>query len=180
MHKLSMTVLALLAAAFILCSQAFFIVDQTQQALVLQLGQPKGEPRKPGLHMKIPMIQDIRYFDKRVLSVDPKPEQVVISSESVSEKNKTQEQSSDNKESRSLQNISGEPIIVDTFARYKIVDPLQFMKTLRTISSANSRLQTILNDATRAALGRTTLKDLLSDEREGIMADIRERVKRET
>ncbi|MCC6598024.1 MAG: protease modulator HflC, partial [Alphaproteobacteria bacterium] len=77
-----------------------------------------------------------------------------------------------------IKNVSGEPIIVDTFARYKITDSLQFLKTLRTVSGANSRLETILNDATRAVLGQTTLKELLSDERTAIMANIKNRVNR--
>ncbi len=187
MNKVLLTILAVAAFGLILASQAFFTVEQTEQAIVLQLGQPKGEPRGPGLHIKTPFIQDVRYFDRRILSVDPSPEQVNIASSSLSKKKKPED--AENKEGEEedkaddgpvIENVSGEPIIVDTFARYKITDPLQFMKTLRSISSANSRIQTILNDATQAVLGRTTLKELLSEERTNVMTEIRKRVNRKT
>lgn len=170
------------AVVLIIGSQAFFIVDQTQQAIVLQLGQPKGEPRGPGLHFKTPFIQNVQYFDNRVLSIDPNPEQVVISSALVGRRGAPEPEVDDNQEpvtiedGPSIENVSGEPIIVDTFARYRIVDPLQFLKTLRTVVNANSRIESILNDSTRAVLGETTLAELLSEERTGVMADIRARV----
>ncbi|MBI1300244.1 MAG: protease modulator HflC [Alphaproteobacteria bacterium] len=172
----------LAAVVLIVGSQAFFVVDQTQQAIVLQLGQPRGEPRGPGLHLKTPFIQNVQYFDKRVLSIDPDPEQMVISSAQIGRRNAPEQQETENKEPASLEdgpsieNVSGEPIIVDTFARYRIVDPLQFLKTLRTVTNANSRIESILNDSTRAVLGETTLGELLSEERTGVMADIRSRV----
>jgi len=75
-----------------------------------------------------------------------------------------------------IQNVSGEPIIADTFARYKINDPLQFLKTLRTTANADNRLESILNDATRGVLGGVTLQALLSSEREAIMEEIKSRV----
>ena len=71
MHKLVITGLILLAVVFIGASQTFFIVDQREQAIVLQLGQPKGEPKQPGLHLKMPIVQEVRRFDKRILSIDP-------------------------------------------------------------------------------------------------------------
>ncbi len=192
----------ILAGAALVVSQSVFIVDQTQQAIVLQLGQPQGKPRGPGLHWKTPFIQNVRYFDGRILSVDPRPEQVVISSVSVPVKGekttpksndaennsgsdgKEQEKQDNSKETTvgkktsgpQIENISGEPIIVDSFARYKIIDPLQFMKTLRTVNNANARLESILNDSTRAILGETTLHQLLSKERTRVMNDIRTRV----
>ncbi len=187
MNKSRLFLLGILAIGFIVISQSLFIVDQREQAIVLQLGEPKGEPRGPGLHVKIPIIQDVVYFDSRILSVDPAPEQVVISS-SLIEKQKAPVIGEDGKaiadtatkDNAVIKDVSGEPIIVDTFARYKIVDPLQFLKTLRTVSGANARLSTILNDATRAVLGRTTLKELLSDERTAVMNEIRLRVNRTT
>lgn len=174
MNKAFVTLLFAIAAGFIVASMSLFIVDERQQALVLQLGQPVGEIRTPGLHVKIPFIQNVEYFDKRILSVDPPTEQVVISSDR--ETRQKQEQDAEEKSDVFMGSASGEPIIVDTFARYKIVDPLQFYKTLRTTVNANSRLENILNDATRTVLGRTTLKRLLSTERTAVMADIRARV----
>ncbi len=172
-----------LAVALLLGSQSLFIVDQTQQAIVLQLGQPKGEPRGPGLHFKTPFVQNVRYFESRILSIDPRPEQVVISSAQIAqqEDDQTQEQEEQEKEGRpSIESVSGEPIIVDTFARYKIVDPLQFMKTLVTVRNAGLRLESILNDSTRSVLGETTLIELLSPERTQIMAEILKRVNDKT
>ncbi len=171
-----------LAATLLIGSQSIFIVDQTQQAIVLQLGQPKGEPREPGLHFKTPFLQNVRYFDRRILSIDPDPAQVVISSSSRDKIKKVQkpedvQESPENIENRpSIENVSGEPIIVDTFARYRIVDPLLFLKTLITVNNASSRLENILNDSTRAVLGETTLPQILSEKRTDIMAKIRKRV----
>ena len=182
MNKPLVALLGILAVGLIAVSQAFFIVDQREQAIVLQLGQPKGELRKPGIHIKIPIMQEVRFFDSRILSVDPKPEQVVISSSFIDKQksdeiNKKAQSKTDQEQATTvIEDISGEPIIVDTFARYKIIDPLQFMKTLRTIGGANLRLSTILNDATRAVLGQTTLKELLSKERDSVMIEIRGRV----
>lgn len=199
-NKLNIIFICFLIGVFIL-SQALFTVDQREQALVLQLGSPVGEPRTPGLHLKIPFIQEVRRFDGRVLSVDPKPEQVVIASSTIA-REMSREQAANERAAKSnapkeesvskevtetpaviterpkIENVSGEPIIVDSFARYKIVDPLQFLKTLGTITIANQRLENILNDAARAVLGKTSLPELLSEERSYIMNDIRRRVNR--
>ena len=185
MQKAIIPVFTVVVIALILAVQAFFIVDQREQAIVLQLGEPVGEPRGPGLHMKIPIIQTVQYFDRRILSVDPNPEQVVISSSLIARARQQQEETTEQEQEDIsdgpvIEDVSGEPIIVDTFARYKIVDPLQFLKTLRTVSSANLRLETILNDATRGVLGRTTLRELLSEERTAVMSEIKDRVNRRT
>lgn len=174
MNKPLLILLAILAVGLIGASQIFFIVDQREQAIVLQLGQPVGDVKGPGIHVKIPVIQDVVYFDRRILSIDPAPEQVVISSVDVAPA--TQEGEEEQEGGSSIANVTGEPIILDTFARYKIVDPLQFLKTLRTITAANSRIENILNDATRAELGKTSLQQLLSPARTGVTRDIQNRV----
>ena len=176
-------IIAVLVLLFIAVTQSLFIVDQRQQAIVLQLGEPVGEPRGPGLHLKIPVIQSVRFFDSRILSIDPTPDEMVISASSLEEdRGKRQAQAEGEEETEEtagiIENVTGEPIIVDTFARYKIVDPLRFMKTLVTIRGANLRLERILNDATRAVLGKTTLKQLLSSDRTRVMDEIRNRVNR--
>lgn len=149
-------------------SQSVFTVDEREQAIVLHLGEPTGNVKNPGLHFKIPVVQDVRRFDGRILSVDPPPEQMVISS--------TQRRVEGDTSPVDEGIASGEPIIVDTFARYRIADPLKFMKTLRTENAAYDRIQGIMNEATRAVLGKRTLKDLLSTSRGGIMNEIRTRV----
>ena len=182
-----------LGLMLIALSQTMFVVDQTQQAIVLQLGQPVGELRKPGLHFKLPMIQEVRYFDRRILSVDPAPEQMVISSSLITRPvEKTDEEKAGDKAASEanpletgkkdeivippIDNVSGEPIIVDSFARYRISDPLQFMKTLRSVDNADKRIESIIDEATRTVLGKTTLKELLSKDRTRVMAEINTRL----
>ncbi len=174
MNKYLLTFLTLAAICFIGASQIFFIVDQREQAIVLQLGQPVGEIKGPGLHLKIPFIQNVQYFDRRILSIDPDSAQVVISSVDIRPANEEVEPA--DQDGQTITNVTGEPIILDTFARYKIVDPLQFLKTLRSINAANSRLENILNDATRAELGKTSLQQLLSPARTAVMRKISNRV----
>lgn len=185
MNQTKLTILlVILAIVFVVGSQSVFTVDQREQALVLQLGNPVGEPRGPGFHLKLPLVQEVRIFDRRILSVDPKPEQVVISSATFTRptvnEDGSEEATPKKAEDFDFSTISGEPIIVDSFARYKITDPLQFLKTLGTITRANSRLENILNDATRSVLGQTTLQELLSTQRNNVMNDIRTRVNRIT
>lgn len=165
-----------LLVALIGVTQAVYTVDQTEQAIVLQLGNPVGSIQNPGLHFKTPFIQDVVFFDRRILSVDPPPAQVVISSNA--DVVKKSDAGGTGNPAASVEDAlaSGEPIIVDTFARYQIVDPLSFLKTLRTVEAAEARLDSILNDATRAVLGNTTLHQLLSPERNQVMTEILDRV----
>lgn len=176
-HSIAVIILGL---AVITASLSMFTVDQTEQAIVLQLGQPIGSINNPGLHFKIPFVQDVRRFDRRILSVDPKPQQMVISSsnrDSVAAPVVPADQVDDTDDvAQNEGTVSGEPIIVNTFVRYRITDPLKFMKTLRTVDNADQRLESIVNDATRSALGKTTLRTLLSPDRTAIMEDIRKRV----
>lgn len=167
-----------LAVGAIFTSMSMFVVDETEQAIVLQLGQPVGDVKGPGLHFKIPVVQDVRRFDSRILAVDPRPQQMVISSASDSPLHDMPgaEQILEETPSPTASVVSGEPIIVDTFSRYRIIDPLKFMKTLRTVPAANQRIEGIINEATRTVLGRTTLRRLLSEERTGVMRDIQARV----
>lgn len=166
-------------------SQSLFVVDQTQQAIVLQLGQPVGDLREPGLHFKVPLVQEVRMFDRRILSVDPAPEQMVIASTTISRpaakidaaENPMEDGKKDEIVIPPIENVSGEPIIVDSFARYRISDPLQFMKTLRSVDNADKRIESIIDEATRTVLGKTTLKELLSKDRTRVMAEINERLK---
>lgn len=198
MNKATLTLIAIAGIALVVLSQSVFIVDQRAQAIVLQLGQPVGDSadrgsyiKGPGIHFKVPMIQTVQYFDRRILPIDPGPAQVVVSSDSIASIARRAARSqgitaepSDTPETGNaedgpvIENVSGEPIIVDTFARYRIIDPLQFLETLQTVSNANSRLGNILNDATRSVLGKASLQDLLSVQRTKVMNDIRSRLNR--
>lgn len=183
------------AVGLLAFSQSVYTIDETQQAIVLQLGQPVGDIKGPGLHFKLPMVQDVRRFDRRVLSVDLAPAQMVVSSsrdnpfasgadkafaaaiEEAATAATPESTTEDAPETaRPLATSGGEPVMINTFARYRITDPLAFMKTLGSPEQANSRLESIINDATRGVLGNSTLWQLLSQERTRITGDILRRV----
>jgi modulator of FtsH protease HflC len=135
-------VVALLAAS------ALFTVHQTQQALVLQFGNPKRIIAEPGLHAKIPFIQNVVYIDRRVLDFDAVSEEIILGDQ--------------------------KRLVVDAFARYKIVDPLRFYQTVGTEEVFRGRINTILDASLRKALGGVPLFTVLSDERSELMARIRD------
>ena len=139
---------AVVVAVFILLGlwSALFPVAQNQQALVLQFGEPRNFIKEPGLHIKVPFIQNVLYYDKRVLEVDPPAQQVILSDQ--------------------------KRVNVDAYARFRITDPLEFYKTLNTEFNARGRLSAIINSSMRRVLGSTTLVRVLSADRERIMTDI--------
>ena len=138
-------------------SQSVFTVDESAQALVLRFGEFVGDVRGPGLHTKIPFVDVVRRFDRRVLAIDPPPEELFVASPQQAGTAATQRK---------------EPLVVDTFMRYRITDPLQFLKTLRTQERGDATLRTILIDSIRSELDNTTLSTLLSPERAGVMHTI--------
>lgn len=141
---------AALILALVLLAQSLFIVDEREQVMVLQFGEPVATHEDPGLKAKIPFIQNVKVFDKRVLDLDPAPAQVILSDQ--------------------------KRIVVDTFARYRIIDMLEFHKSLQTEQQAATRLSTIINSALRSAMGKATLAALLSEKRSPIMEDITKQV----
>jgi len=130
---------------------ALFTVDQTQQALVLQFGEPKRTIQDPGLSIKIPFIQDTVYYEKRVLSLIPQDAEEVILADQ-----------------KRLQ--------VDAYARYKINNPLLFFQTVRNEMGAKARLESIIDSSVRRVLGKETLASILTGERESINGSIRDEV----
>ncbi|MBG76467.1 MAG: Modulator of FtsH protease HflC [Alphaproteobacteria bacterium MarineAlpha5_Bin12] len=133
---------------FLTVSGALFIVSQTQQALVLQFGDPRQKIVEPGLKFKIPFINDVVYFDTRVLNLDPQPEEMILSDQ--------------------------KRIIVDSFARYRIKDPLKFFQTVRNETTFGDRFGRILNASVRGVIAKYSLNDLLSNNRDKIMNSIQE------
>lgn len=123
-----------------------FTVHQTQQAIVLQLGETKRVIVEPGLHYKIPLLQNVIYYDNRVLDLDPPSQEMPL--------------------------VNQLRIIVDAFARYKIVDPLKFYQAVRTENGFRDRFGTILNGSVRDALGQAELADLLTKKRVEVMQEI--------
>ena len=126
---------------------SFFTVDQTQQALILQFGEPKRLINKPGLNFKIPFIQDVTFFDKRVLSLVSKDSEEVILADQ-------------------------KRLEVDTYSRFKIVDPLLFFQTVRSEFGARQRLESIIDSSVRRVFGKYELTAILSDARTQIVDDI--------
>lgn len=134
----------------IFLSLSLFVVTQTEQGLVLQLGDPIRTLQNPGLHFKIPLIQNVIFYDNRLLDVDLSPEEVIAADQ--------------------------KRLVVDTFLRYRIVDPLLFYKTLGTETVAQTRLQTLAGASLRRVLGSYPLSSLLSPERSKIMGRIKSEV----
>ncbi len=130
---------------------SLFTVNQTQQALVLQFGEPKRTIQEPGLAFKLPFIQDVIYYEKRVLSLIPQDAEEVILSDQ-----------------KRLQ--------VDAYARYSIVDPLLFYQTVRNETGARGRLEAIIDSSVRRALGRETLASILTGQRDEITRSIGDEV----
>ena len=133
--------------------QALFVVQEINQAIVLQFGDPKKIITKPGLNYKIPFIQNVVYLDRRVLNLDNPPEEVIAADQ--------------------------KRLIVDAFARFKIVDPLKFYISVGNERVARSRLATIINSRIRSVLGTQELATLLSTDRAVHMGTIQNDVNTE-
>ena len=147
----NLLIILVLFIAFLTFTGAFFIVNETKQALVLQFGDPRKVVTKPGLQFKIPFIQDAVFIDSRLLNLDPQPEEMILSDQ--------------------------KRIIVDSFARYRITDPLKFFQTVRNETTFSDRFGRIINASVRGVIAQYSLKSLLSDERINIMKEIEARVK---
>ncbi len=145
------TFLGLVALAIIWGST--YIVYQPEQAIVLQFGEPVRWVKEPGLKFKIPLIQNVVFYDTRLLNLDPPAQEVVLNDK--------------------------KRLDVDSFTRYQIVDPLKFYQTVKTETQARSKLEEIVNSSLRKVLGRVTLTELLSQQRTQIMADISKTVKKD-
>ena len=141
------------AVALIVGYNSFFTVHQAAQALVLQLGKPVSVITEPGLHFKLPFVQDVAMFDRRVLEFDAPKEEIVTSDQ--------------------------KRLVVDAFTRYRIVNPLKFFQTVNNEAVVRTRLAAIINASIRQALGGVRLNDIISGERAALMAQIRDIVNNE-
>lgn len=169
-----------LAVALFVSGACLFVVDETKQAIVLRFGNPVKVHTDAGLKVKLPWpIETVVYFDRRVLDVDPLPERVNLQSDVRSPILKTDSEKIVAEKSRVNARAGSIPVIVDTFARYRIVDPVLFLQRMGTEITARSRIESVMNAATRDALGKTTLSQLLSSQRVKLMTQIRDRVNAE-
>ena len=139
----------IIIALGVLATTMLFTVHQTQQVIVLQFGNPMRVVKDPGLDWKLPW-QSLEYYEKRVLNLDPPVERVILADQ--------------------------KPLLVDSFARYRIVDPLRFFQTVRAERELRVRLGTIINANVRNVLGNHNLAGVLSKERIEIMREIQESV----
>ncbi len=153
---LTFAALAALAIAIVGFILGAFTVDQTEQALVLRLGEPvagRGLITQPGLHFKIPVIENVVFFDNRILDVES-PNLEVLAADN-------------------------QRLEVDSFIRYRIVDSLKFYQTVNSIQGANNQLASVLNSAVRRVLSEANQQQIVRDERAGLMVKIREQADQE-
>ena len=151
--KLGKFIIPIIIVLAIITYLSLFTVKEINQAIVLQFGNPKKVITEAGLQWKIPFVQNVVFLDRRILSLDPAPEEVIASDQ--------------------------KRLIVDAYSRFKIIDPLKFYISLGNEMVARSRLATIINSRIRNVLGKQSLATLLSEERGRQMAIIQEGVNEE-
>jgi membrane protease subunit HflC len=150
MNKLLIIGGVILFIVGVVASSSLFIVEQTQQAIVLFFGKPQKTIQDPGLYFKIPFGEEVVYYDKRVLDLDPPKERMILADQ--------------------------KRLDVDSYARYRIVDPLLFYQTTRRVTEVSGKMSPIINSSLRAVLGNETLLEILSGKRAEIMVDIQKAV----
>ena len=145
--------LILLVVAVVIGYSSVFTVDQTQQAIVVRLGEPVRVVTEPGLNFKAPFVDTVINIDKRILDLE-NPSQEVIASDQ-------------------------KRLVVDAFARYRIKNALRFYQSLGSIQAANVQMTTLLNAAVRRVLGEVTFSHVVRDERAALMGRIRDQLDKE-
>jgi len=135
--------IVIIVAILFLANLSLFIVDETKQAIILQFGKPIREIGEPGLNWKLPFIQNVVFFEDRLLVYDAAPTEIIT------------------KDKKTL--------IVDNYARWKITDPLKFLQTVRDLNGAQARLDDIIYSELRVDLGLFDMSEIVSERREGIM-----------
>lgn len=133
---------------------SIFSLDQRRNGVVFQFGEAVRTIKEPGLHLKIPFIQKVEFFDKRILNVDAEAKELTAS--------------------------DGKRIILDAFLKFRITDPVTFYKTVYNYQGVNVRLNRILESSMRKVIGTMRLTDLLTGGRSEVMRDIRDRVNSES
>ena len=165
MKTLSAFVIIVLALVAVGVYLSAFIVRQTEQAIVLQFGEVKDVINEyaltpdgnfinnAGLYWKIPVVQEVLFYDKRILDLDSSPLEVIVAGQ--------------------------KRLVVDAFVRYRITNPLKFYQTVRDERTAKQRLGNVLESSVRSVLGAATFEEVVRDKREDLMRTIRDQVNRE-
>jgi len=146
-------VAALVLLALLVAYGTLFQVYQTRQAIVVRFGAPQRVISEPGLHVKVPLLDSVIYIDRRILDIESPAQEVIASDQ--------------------------KRLVVDAFARYKITEPLTFYRTVGTIEGGNARLFSLLNSSLRRVLGEVTLTQVVRDQREALMAKVRDQLQGE-
>ena len=148
-QNIAIALAAVIVLLFVLGASPFFVVDITQTAIVVQLGKPVRNITEPGLKFKVPFIQEVTYFDKRLLDYDSSAQDVI-----------TQDKKT---------------ILIDNFAKWRITDPLKVYQAFQTQRAALRRLDDIIYSELRVELGRHDLSEIVSKTRSEIMAIVTQR-----
>ncbi len=147
MKALKLTFYSLIFLSILVLLNGIFTMKETQQGLVLQFGDPKRVIQKSGLHLKVPFIQNVVRYDNRILEYNLPIEEVIA--------------------------VDKKRMLIDSFARFKITDPLEFYKTVGNEINVRNRLNSNVISSLRRVVGRVTLDELLSLERSNIMERIK-------
>lgn len=145
--------LILLGVGAFAAYHSYFIVHQTQTALVLRFGEPKQVVTEPGLNFKVPFVENVEFFDKRILDIDLPSKEVIAADQ--------------------------KRLVVDAFARYRIADPLLFFQSVTNEVGARSRLDSLMDSAMRSILGGSTFFEVVKEKRDQLMKAIAGRVDHE-
>ncbi len=147
-------ILIIATLAMIIFLSSIFTVNQTQQVLILQFGEPIRVINKPGIKFKLPLLQDALFFDKRIIDLDIADQEVIAADQ--------------------------KRLIINAFAKYQITDPLKFYTTVRSTQGLSSKLSGILDSSLRQVIGEEILSKLLTEDRGNIMQKIKDVVSHES
>lgn len=154
MNNKTKKILIIATIVMILFSGSIFTLDQRQQVLILQFGEPIRVIKTPGIKFKLPLLQDAIFFDKRIIDLDISDQEVIASDQ--------------------------KRLIINAFAKYKIVDPLKFYTTVNNTYGLASKLSGILDSSLRQVIGEATLSEMLTEDRSNIMDKIKDVVSQES
>jgi membrane protease subunit HflC len=142
------------SVTLLLLSSTFFTVEQRQQVLVLQFGEPKRVIDSPGIKLKLPFLQNTIFFDKRIIDLAIAEQEVIASDQ--------------------------KRLIINAFTKYQIIDPLKFYTTVNNFNGLENKLSAILDSSLRQVIGEVTLNELLTADRVNIMTKIKNVVSKES
>jgi len=154
MNNQTKKILIIATLAMVIFLSTIFTVNQTQQVLILQFGEPIRVIKKPGIKFKLPLLQDALFFDKRIIDLDIADQEVIAADQ--------------------------KRLIINAFAKYQITDPLKFYTTVRSTQGLSSKLSGILDSSLRQVIGEEILSKLLTEDRGNIMQKIKDVVSHES